>query len=65
MNYNNKSIATNINNIANIILKNNIKDKAKRKQCTDKLKERIKDYSIMVNNNICLGCGNQLIQKKK
>lgn len=31
----------------------------------DKLKERIKDYSIMINNNICPGCGNQLIINKR
>ena len=31
----------------------------------DKLKEKIKDYSIMINNNICPGCGNQLILNKR
>ena len=28
-------------------------------------KERIKDYSIMLNNKICPGCGNQLILNKR
>jgi hypothetical protein len=31
----------------------------------DKLKERIKDYSIMINNNICPGFGNKLILNKR
>ena len=65
MNYTNILIDKDINEIVNIILENNIKEKQKRKQCYDKLKERIKDYSIMINNNICPGCGNQLILNKR
>ena len=62
--YNDIVFNFNIEEIANKILLNNIVDKKIRKQHIKNIHSKVKKDKKMVDNMICLKCGNKLIKKK-
>lgn len=62
--YNMLKLYVNINEISNLILNNNIKDKIIRKEHIANIKKKIKNEKMNEDNMICPKCNSKLIEKQ-